>query len=63
MEADLKCSNAIQMMGKKLRESCHLPAAELKHVLGVSSFYKNVHLLNTCLNALMVVPELGSFFY
>lgn len=42
MEADLRCSNAIQNMEKKLRAACHVPDAKLDHVVKVSSSY------NTC---------------
>ncbi|RWR89610.1 guanylate-binding protein 2 [Cinnamomum micranthum f. kanehirae] len=35
MEADLRCSNAIQNMEKKLRAACHVPDAKLDHVIKV----------------------------
>ncbi|KAK9092728.1 hypothetical protein Syun_027639 [Stephania yunnanensis] len=35
MEADLKCSNAIQGMEKKLRAACHAPDAKVDHVVKV----------------------------
>ncbi|KAK9085392.1 hypothetical protein Sjap_025803 [Stephania japonica] len=33
IEADLKCSNAIQSMEKKLRAACHAPDAKVDHVV------------------------------
>ncbi|KAF8409185.1 hypothetical protein HHK36_005259 [Tetracentron sinense] len=35
MEADLRCSNTIQGMEKKLRAACHHPDAKIDHVLKV----------------------------
>ncbi|OVA11104.1 Guanylate-binding protein [Macleaya cordata] len=35
MEADLRCSNTIQSMEKRLRAACHVPDAKIDHVLKV----------------------------
>ncbi|MCL7027787.1 hypothetical protein MKW94_015755, partial [Papaver nudicaule] len=35
MDAELKCSNTIQNMEKKLRAACHVPDAKLDHVVKV----------------------------
>ena len=55
MEADLRCSNAIQSMGKRLRAACHASDANIDNVVKVSG----------CLNALILhakdfnpIPEL-----
>ena len=42
MEADLKCSNAIQSMEKKLRAACHASDAKIDDVLKVSIHFQNM---------------------
>lgn len=37
MEADSRCSNAIQSMGKRLRAACHASDASIDNVVKVSS--------------------------
>lgn len=41
LEADMRCSNAIQSMEKRLRAACHTPDASLDNVVKVSRILRS----------------------
>ncbi|PPR96058.1 hypothetical protein GOBAR_AA24612 [Gossypium barbadense] len=45
MEADMRCSNAIESMGKRLRAACHASDASIDNVVKVSGHYPLVLIL------------------
>lgn len=50
MEAEVRCSNAIQTMERKLRAACHANDSNIDNVVKVSIYWSVLSLFLTCLN-------------
>lgn len=55
MEADIRCSNAIQSMERRLRAACHSSDAKIDNVVKVNAHYYHSHARTNSCNTFLIL--------